>query len=309
MTPRRALEDADLAACARLLAAGSKSFHAAGRLLPARIKADVTVLYAFCRVADDMVDEAADTAEGVARVRALLDRTYANAPADEPVERAFTQLVARTGLPRALPDALLEGFEWDAARRRYADLAGVRAYSARVAASVGVMMTWLMGARDAETLARACDLGVAMQLTNIARDVGADARMGRVYLPLEALAARGLDADALVAAPQHTPALGEVVELLLREADLLYARAEAGIPRLPADCRAAIWAARLVYADIGLVLRRGGLDAVSRRASTSVARKLWRLGQALWRARRVTRTATHDALPETQFLLLGAEPA
>ena len=309
MTPRGALEDADLAACVRLLAAGSKSFHAAGRLLPTRIKPDVTVLYAFCRVADDLVDDAADTADGVARVRALLDRAYAGTPQDDAVERAFTRLVARTRLPRALPDALLEGFEWDAARRRYADLAGVRAYSARVAASVGVMMTWLMGARDAETLARACDLGVAMQLTNIARDVGTDARMGRVYLPLDALAARGLDADALLAAPQHSPALGEVVELLLIEADRLYARAEAGIPRLPPDCRAAIWAARLVYADIGLVLRRSGLDAVSRRATTSFVRKLWRLGQALWRARRSTPTPPHAALPETEFLLLGAEPA
>ena len=309
MTPRGALEDADLAACMRLLAAGSKSFHAAGRLLPTRIKPDVTVLYAFCRVADDLVDDAADTADGVARVRALLDRAYAGTPQDDAVERAFTRLVARTRLPRALPDALLEGFEWDAARRRYDDLPGVRAYSARVAASVGVMMTWLMGARDAETLARACDLGVAMQLTNIARDVGAAARMGRVYLPLDALAARGLDADALLAAPQHSPALGEVVELLLSEADRLYARAEAGIPRLPPDCRAAIWAARLVYADIGLVLRRSGLDAVSRRATTSFARKLWRLGQALWRARRSTPTPPHAALPETEFLLLGAEPA
>ena len=309
MTPRGALEDADLAACARLLAAGSKSFHAAGRLLPARLKEDVTVLYAFCRVADDLVDDAPVTAEGVAQVRALLDRAYRGAPADDAVERAFARLVARTRLPRTLPEALLEGFEWDAARRRYADLAGVRAYSARVAASVGVMMTWLMGARDAETLARACDLGVAMQLTNIARDVGADARMGRVYLPIDALDARGLDADALLADPQHSPALGEVVELLLQEADRLYVRAEAGIPRLPADCRAAIWAARLVYADIGTVLRRRGHDAVSQRASTSWARKLWRLAQARWRARRAMPTAPHAALPETEFLLLGAEPA
>jgi phytoene synthase len=119
MTPRGALEDADLAACARLLAAGSKSCHAAGRLLPARRKADVTVLYAFCRVADDLVDDAPVTAEGVAQVRALLDRAYRGAPADDAVERAFARLVARTRLPRALPEALLEGFEWDAARRRY----------------------------------------------------------------------------------------------------------------------------------------------------------------------------------------------
>ncbi|MFZ4739248.1 MAG: phytoene/squalene synthase family protein [Bradymonadia bacterium] len=307
MNAPRALPDADLEHCERLLAVGSKSFHAAGRLLPARIKPDVTVLYAFCRVADDLVDEAEDTARGVAEVRALLDRTYGGAPANDPVERAFARLVERVRLPRTLPEALLEGFEWDALNRRYADLGEVRAYSARVAASVGVMMTWLMGPRDAETLARACDLGVAMQLTNIARDVGTDARMGRIYLPLEDLRARGVDPDALLRAPTFTPALGEVVERLLVEADRLYAQAEAGIVRLPPDCRAAIWAARLVYADIGLIVRRRGLDSVSGRASTSTLRKVFRLLQAAWRARFRTATAPHDTLPETRFLVAAAE--
>ena len=93
-------------------------------------------------------------------------------------------------MPRALPEALIDGLEWDVAGVRCEDLADVQAYAARVAGSVGAMMTVLMGVREHDVLARACELGVAMQLTNIARDVGEDARNGRLYLPRR-LAARG----------------------------------------------------------------------------------------------------------------------
>ena len=96
-------------------------------------------------------------------------------------------------MPRILPDALLEGLAWDAMGRRYATLSDLRAYSARVASAVGAMMCVLMRVRDRDALARACDLGVAMQLTNIARDVGEDAREGRLYLPTDWLAGAGVD--------------------------------------------------------------------------------------------------------------------
>ncbi len=101
-------------------------------------------------------------------------------------------------MPRALPEALLEGLAWDAQARRYATLSDLYDYSARVAAAVGAMMCVLMGVRDADALARACDLGVAMQLTNIARDVGEDARERRLYLPLDWLAEAGIDPDAFL---------------------------------------------------------------------------------------------------------------
>ena len=94
-------------------------------------------------------------------------------------------MVAEHKLPRAIPEALLEGFAWDAAHRRYETLSAVRAYGARVAGSVGAMMCLIMGATSRDALSRACDLGLAMQLTNIARDVGEDARAGRLYLPLD----------------------------------------------------------------------------------------------------------------------------
>jgi phytoene synthase len=95
------------------------------------------------------------------------------------------------------------------------------------------MMTLLMGRRDAATLARACDLGVAMQLTNVARDVGEDARRSRIYLPLQWLRTEGVDPARLAAPPAFTSGLGRVVARLLFEADRLYRRAEPGIERLP----------------------------------------------------------------------------
>jgi phytoene synthase len=116
-----------------------------------------------------------------------------------------------------------------------------------------------------------------MQLTNIARDVGQDARAGRLYLPLDWLSEAGIDADAFVARPIHSAALAGVVERLLRRADELYARADEGIAMLPRDCRASIRAARLIYAEIGRAIERAGFDAVSRRAVVPARRKVWLL--------------------------------
>ena len=119
------------------------------------------------------------------------------------------------------------------------------------------MMTLVMGGRSSKTVARACELGVAMQLTNIARDVGEDARRGRLYLPLQWLREAGLDPDEFLRHPQHSPALANVVKRLLRAADQLYVRSETGIGALPRDCRAAIMAARLIYASGPLHLFHG----------------------------------------------------
>jgi phytoene synthase len=264
---------ADLAACRMLLRDGSRSFLAASHLLPARVRDPAIALYAFCRVADDAIDAGGDGA-AMALLHDRLDRAYAGRPAPIAADRAFADVVRDFAIPRALPDALLEGFAWDAAGRRYPDLAALHEYGMRVAGSVGMMMALLMGARDPVSLARAADLGVAMQLSNIARDVGEDARAGRLYLPLAWLAEAGIDADAWLARPAFSPALGAVVRRLLAEAARLYAAADAGIAALPRTCRPGIAAARLLYAAIGeRVLHRGG-DSVSSRAVVPAARKL-----------------------------------
>ncbi|MDF1564126.1 MAG: phytoene/squalene synthase family protein [Deltaproteobacteria bacterium] len=275
------LSPADLQVCRQTLAAGSKTFHAASRALPARLQDPVTALYTFCRIADDLVDDGPSPAEGVRILEGMLDRAYAGAPGDSPTERALAWVVGEHRLPRPALDALIEGFVWDAEGRRYETLDEVRAYGVRVAGTVGVMMTLLMGRRAPEVLARACDLGVAMQLTNIARDVGEDARRGRIYLPEAWLRAEGVDPDALRAEPRFSPGVGKVVEALLEEAERLYRSADQGIPHLPRDGRVAIRAARLIYSDIGREIRRRGFDSVSGRAVVSRPRKAWLLLRSL----------------------------
>lgn len=264
----------DMAACRAMIRTGSLSFHAASRLLPARVRDPALALYAFCRVADDAVDEGHDKVGAVLRLRERLDLIYAGRPRPAPADRAFCAVVEAFEMPRALPDALLEGLAWDSLGRRYATLSDLKAYSARVAASVGAMMCVLMQVRDADALARACDLGLAMQLTNIARDVGEDARAGRLFLPLDWLAEQGVDAEAFLRDPQPVAGIRHTTARLLSQADHLYGRAATGVARLPISCRTGIHAAGNIYAAIGTEVARAGFDSVTTRLRTSRRQKL-----------------------------------
>lgn len=277
---------ADLAHCQRLLRGGSRSFWAASLLLPRGVCEPACALYAFCRLADDEIDAQGAGPAALARWRARLAQAYAGRPADHAADRAFADVVQRHGIARELPEALLEGFEWDLAGRRYDSIDELLAYAVRVAGSVGVMMALIMGARAPAALARACDLGMAMQLSNIARDVGEDARAGRLYLPRHWLHEAGIDPDAWLTRPVHSPALGTVVARLLARADLLYGRVSAGVVALPPRCRPGIQAARFMYAEIGHQVARNGHDGVNQRAVVSAARKLACVSQALWAATR-----------------------
>jgi len=305
------IDPADLDHCVAAIKHGSRSFHAASRLLPRRLRDPALALYAFCRLADDAVDLQQEKADAVLRLHERLDLAYAGRPRNAPADRAFAAVIADFDIPRALPEALLEGLAWDAEGRSYADIEGLRAYSARVAAAVGAMMCVLMRERRGDVLARACDLGVAMQLTNIARDVGEDAAEGRLYLPLRWMEAEGIDPDSFLARPATSPALQRLVARLLREADGLYHRAEAGIAALPVDCRPGIYAARLIYAGIGGAVRRKGCDPFAARARTTAPQKLGWLGLAGLRAGASTvmpRSALLYAkcLPENEFLVAAA---
>ena len=257
-----------------MMKGGSKTFFAASRLLPVRVRAAAIALYAFCRVADDLVDQGGDTHANVSMLRQRLDLIYAGTPTDAVEDHALALVVQHHQLPRLFMDALVEGFEWDTQGRLYHTLEDLHAYAARVAGTVGAMMCWIMGRQSSTTLARACELGVAMQLTNIARDVGEDARNGRIYLPLNWLAQAGMTPSQLLNESSATLAVKSIVNRLLDEADRLYKQAQTGIAELPADCRAAILAASLIYAEIGHQLRREGLDSISRRTVVSTRRKL-----------------------------------
>jgi phytoene synthase len=295
----------DLAECRARLRQGSRTFSAASLLLPASVREAATGLYAFCRLADDAVDLHGGRQEAVDELHRRLGSAYAGTPWPDPVDRAFADVVARYAIPRAVPEALLEGFLWDAQARRYETLAEVEAYAVRVAGTVGIMMTLLMGCREPATLARACDLGVAMQLSNIARDVGEDARAGRIYLPLAWLREAGIDPDAWLRRPRFSEALGDVIRRLLRAADRLYERAGDGIDRLPAPCRPGIQAARYLYGAIGHELERRGLDSVGTRTVVPGHRKLALLTRSLLATVAPTAPAPEPPppLPDAQFLL------
>lgn len=301
------LDPADMAACRALLKGGSRTFHAASLALPKKVADAAIALYAFCRLADDEVDLGRNRAAAVERLRHRLDCAYRGQPMDFAADRAFADVVARFSIPRDVPEALLEGLAWDAEGRRYDTLSDLYGYAARVAGTVGAMMTLVMGQRTPEIVARACDLGVAMQLTNIARDVGEDARAGRLYLPLAWLRDAGIDPDAWLAQPCFTPAIATIVQRLLDAADALYGRATHGIAHLPASCRPGIYAARALYAEIGREVERQGLDSMSRRAVVSTGRKLRVLGRTLallqtdWAPAR--KLAPVAQLNETRFLI------
>ncbi len=298
----RELGRADLAACRDMLRGGSRTFFAAARVLPRWVHEPATALYAFCRVADDVIDNGGG-AEALGSLYERLDLAYAGRPLPHVCDRAFAYVAECHASPRAVPAALLEGFAWDAQGRRYETIGDLYAYAARVAGTVGAMMTALMDARAPHVVARACDLGVAMQLTNIARDVGEDARNGRIYLPLEWLREAGIDPEAFLASPQFTPALGEVVQRLLDTADMLYKRADAGIARLPLSCRPGIGAARRLYAEIGREVERNGCDSISQRARVSSRRKAALLARSAAAAVWSVPDLTAPALPQTQFLV------
>ncbi|HQT38971.1 MAG TPA: phytoene/squalene synthase family protein [Acidocella sp.] len=306
--PQSSADPADIAACRALLCSGSRSFYAASLLLPRRVRDPATALYAFCREADDAIDLGDDPAAALANLYNRLDAAYEGEPYPSSVDRAFAATVAEFDMPKTLPAALIEGLAWDAQGRRYETLAELLDYAARVAGSVGVMMAVLMGVRDHETLARASDLGVAMQLTNIARDVGEDARAGRLFLPQTWLRDAGIDETVFISTPRYSPEIGGLVQKLLDEARQLYDRAASGIARLPLDCRIGISAARKIYAAIGHEIAASNYDSITERARVGAARKLWLAASAAGAAFRPGHGHGHGfgALPANLFLINAA---
>ena len=290
------IDPRDLEACTEAIRHGSLSFHAASKLLPKNVRDPVLALYAFCRLADDEVDLKSEKIEAVLRLRDRLELVYDGRPENAAPDRAFAAVVEEFDMPRILPDALLEGLAWDAGGRTYETLSGIREYSARVASAVGAMMCVLMGVRDADALARACDLGVAMQLTNIARDVGEDALEGRLYLPTEWLDEVGIDQEQFFRNPEANDAVRLMVKRLVMEANRLYYRSEAGIASLPKKCRPGIYGASLIYAGIAGRLTSMGYDSVTTRARTTKVQKIG------WLAQSVVQSGISMVMPQSAVL-------
>ena len=283
----------------RAIAEGSRSFAAASRLLAPGVRGDVVRLYAWCRHCDDVIDgqslggelAALTPAEQAARLRALEDETAQALDTDETVSVPFQALreVARAhDFPRAWPFDLLHGFRMDVEGAAFRTLDDTLLYAYHVAGVVGVMMARVMGVRDERVLDRACDLGLAFQLTNIARDVQEDARAGRSYLPAEWLDGSSTDETALLAAQR-----------LVRTAEPYYASAVHGLPALSFRSAWAIAAARRIYRAIGIKLLAAGPDVWRERVHTTGGEKA-RMVLAAWgdavRSRRAGRGGEREGL-------------
>lgn len=290
------------------IARGSQSFAAASRLFDEATRRDVAKLYAWCRHCDDVVDgqelgqgRVESSASPAERLAALENATRAALERGEAAHPAFAALrdvVARHALPPRLPLDHLAGFRRDVDGQRYADMGELLHYCYGVAGVVGVMMARVMGARSEQTLDRACDLGLAFQLTNIARDVVEDAENGRVYLPLDWLDEAGVPLDG-VADPAHRAAVARVAGRVVEAAEPFYASARIGIADLPFRAAWAIDAARGVYRAIGRQVLARGPRAWDSRARTENAEKLLHLlggGIGALRSRRAPRAARPPSL-------------
>jgi phytoene synthase len=278
----------DRRACRGWIRTHSKSFYLSSLLLPARVRESAWALYAFCRRADDAVDEVGGPGEALRRVdslRSRLDAVYHNTALDHPIDRSFAQVAAHYQIQRSLPEALLSGMEMDARGVRYETDEDLLLYCFRVAATVGLMMTKVMGASTDVAYLRAADLGIAMQLTNIARDIGEDARRGRVYLPETLCEELQIDRLSLERAESASFAVRQAVKRLLLRAEAHYLAADRGVPLLPRSCRLAIASSRLIYSGIGRALARIDYDSVRKRAYVPLGQKLLLVARAsavLW---------------------------
>jgi 15-cis-phytoene synthase len=277
-----ALEAAGNAAliCARTLAEHSKSFALAGKLLPEQQRRDAAVLYTYCRLADDSIDLVEPQAQPAAldALRRSLDSVYGGEAQEDVRLRAFQELVQRRRLPREYPEQLLEGMRMDTEGTEYRTLSDLLLYCHRVAGVVGLMMCHVLGLSDAGALRNAAHLGIAMQLTNICRDVAEDWQRGRLYLPLEMLgecgagSLRGLRAGPLPSAALESVAI--VTRRLLQEAERFYRSGDAGMPALPFRAAFSVRAARLIYSAIGGHIQRANYAAHSGRAVVPRSQKV-----------------------------------
>ena len=266
----------------------SKSFALAAKLLPPKVNHDAVVLYAYCRRADDMIDLCAPSEQlaRLAQLRLELSAIYAGQPQTDPLLAELARVVEACAIPRAYLDELLLGMEMDTLRVRYRTLADVLLYAYRVAGVVGLMMCHVMGVRDSSALRHAAHLGMAMQLSNIARDVREDWERGRLYLPEDLLRVSGvadLDPELGGALPRSAAfGIARATELLLQQADGYYRSGDAGVRFLSLRCGLAIRAARLVYSGISQRVREQRCDPFAPRAVVSRARKLALVAYAAW---------------------------
>ncbi len=264
------------------MAAGSKSFASAAKLFDPAIRRSALMLYAWCRHCDDTIDGqdmgfsapvAQDTPQQrLVHLQTLTRRALTGVPMEEPAFAAFQEVAFAHAIPEQLAFDHLVGYAMDARGERYHTFTDTLGYCYHVAGVVGLMMAHIMGVRERTVLDRACDLGLAFQLTNIARDIVEDAQAGRCYLPTRWLAEEGVSLHNY-AKPSQRAALGRLAHRVVTAAEPYYQSAREALAGLPLRSAWAIATALGVYRQIGLNVRHAGEHAWSQRQGTTKLEK------------------------------------
>ena len=269
--------------CQDKAAASGSSFYYSFLFLPPERRQAITALYAFCREVDDVVDECHDAQLAAIKLawwREELDRLYAGLP-EHPVTRALQKVLPRFSLPKELLLEIIDGMEMDLHQSRYPDFKALSLYCYRVASVVGLLAAEIFGHEDRRTLKYAHDLGLAFQLTNIIRDVGEDARRGRVYLPQDELARFGIvDAELLSATPpaDFPDKFRRLMEFQIERAETYYAEALRQLPERDRKPQRAGLIMAAIYRATLTEIKRDANQVLSQRVSLSPLRKLWLAG-------------------------------
>lgn len=275
--------------CRQATRTHAKSFYFCSHFLPREKRRAIYAVYALCRHVDDAVDAAGirgerDATAAIEHWRAELDAVYTDGRASSPVLLAWRDMLSRFRIRQELPLELMRGVLMDTRIKRYETWEELRVYCYRVASVVGLMSSEIFGYVEPRTLYYAEQLGLAMQLTNILRDVGEDARMGRIYLPQEEMR-RFAYTEADLLGGKLTESFFALMRFEIERARALYSEAEQGIPLLNREARFTVLLAARLYARILDEIERNGYDVFTRRAHLSLPGKL-RAAPGIWREAR-----------------------
>jgi phytoene synthase len=262
--------------CQQRAAASGSSFYYSFIFLPEDKRRAITALYAFCREVDDVVDECSEA--GVARMKLAWWRSevaaiYHGIP-QHPVARALAHAAPRFNLSEERLNEIISGMEMDLDHSRYPDFEALKLYCHRVAGVVGLLSAEIFGYRDPRTLEYAADLGLAFQLTNIIRDVGEDARRGRIYLPLDEIEHHGVAVSDIVQA-RETEAFRRLIAFQIDRACSYYRQALAKLPAADRDAQRAGLVMAAIYRTLLEEIREDGCRVLTHRTALTPLRKLW----------------------------------
>ncbi len=288
MDVRQDVIDAAYLHCDGLAQANSRTFYLASSLLPLAKRRATRALYAFCRITDDLVDRVdSDSTAGLAEWRACALQAT---PCDDPVSLAWADTRVHYGIPARYAEQLVVGVAADLNEVRYSNFDELAVYCYGVASTVGLMAMHIIGFSGRDAIPYAVKLGVAMQLTNILRDVREDWEAGRLYLPQDELAAFGLTEDD-IAAGQVDDRWRAFMRFQIERNRRIYAEALPGIAKLDPSGRYAIAAAAALYQAILNEIEARDGDVFSQRVEISTWGKLRRLPGIWWRTRAMRDTA------------------